>query len=196
MCCPDETLLNKDREAALGALMRQAQRPHDLTTNLFDLVALDQASPSVMPGLSMMIRPVTLADKVRSAAEVAVAGRGAALTIDIGPDVKVMAEPKELERVFVNLLTNARTHGGPNVIVRATRHADEVVVDVVDDGPGVPDDYLPSLFAPFAKRRFSGQGPGLGLAVVHQLMASFGGAISYHRAEPHGSVFTLRFAVD
>jgi C4-dicarboxylate-specific signal transduction histidine kinase len=80
--------------------------------------------------------------------------------------------------------------------VTASRLADEVIVDVRDDGPGIADEHLQDLFAPFANRQTAGQGPGLGLAIVHQLMVAFGGAISYHRADPHGSVFTLRFAVD
>ena len=196
----DSTLGKSDHDAAMGALLRQSTRLRDLSTNLFDLVALDKGAPSVMLGLSMMLGPVPLADTVRKAAAASPAADGATLTIDIAADVAadiaVLAEPIELERVFVNLLANAQIHGGPNVSVTASRLADEVIVDVRDDGPGVPNEYLPDLFAPFAKRRVAGQGSGLGLAVVRRLMEAFGGAVSYHRAEPHGSVFTLRFSAD
>ena len=200
----DDTLGTKDHDAAMGALLRQSKRLHDLWKNLFDLVALDKGAPSVMLGLSMMLGPVALADRVRKAAAAIPPADGATPTIDItidiaadvAVDVAVLAEPIELERVFVNLLDNAQTHGGPNVSVTASRLADEVIVDVRDDGAGVPDDHLQDLFAPFAKRQTAGQGPGLGLAIVHQLMVAFGGAVSYHRAKPHGSVFTLRFSVD
>lgn len=192
----DSTLAKSDHDAAMGALTRQSMRLRELSTNLFDLVALDTGAPSVMFGLSIMLRPVTLADKVRKAAEGLPPARGVApdIDIDIGDDITVLAEPAELERVFVNLLTNAQIHGGPNISVTASRLADEVIVEVCDDGPGIPNDYLQSLFAPFAKRQAAGQGPGLGLAIVHQLMRAFGGAVSYHRAEPHGSVFALRFS--
>jgi len=196
----DDALGAKDHEAAMGALLRQSKRLHDLSTNLFDLVALDKGAPSVMLGLSIMLGPVALADRVRKAAAAIPPADGATptidITIDIAADIAVLAEPIELERVFVNLLDNAQTHGGPNVSVTASRLADEVIVDVRDDGAGVPDDHLQDLFAPFAKRQTAGQGPGLGLAIVHQLMVAFGGAVSYHRAKPHGSVFTLRFSVD
>ncbi|HEY8620344.1 MAG TPA: HAMP domain-containing sensor histidine kinase [Dermatophilaceae bacterium] len=196
----DDALGAKDHEAAMGALLRQSKRLHDLSTNLFDLVALDKGAPSVMLGLSIMLGPVALADRVRKAAAAIPPADGATptidITIDIAADIAVLAEPSELERVFVNLLDNAQTHGGPNVSVTASRLADEVIVDVRDDGAGVPDDHLQDLFAPFAKRQTAGQGPGLGLAIVHQLMVAFGGAVSYHRAKPHGSVFTLRFSVD
>ena len=196
----DDALGAKDHEAAMGALLRQSKRLHDLSTNLFDLVALDKGAPSVMLGLSIMLGPVALADRVRKAAAAIPPADGATptidITIDIAADIAVLAEPSELERVFVNLLDNAQTHGGRNVSVTASRLADEVIVDVRDDGAGVPDDHLQDLFAPFAKRQTAGQGPGLGLAIVHQLMVAFGGAVSYHRAKPHGSVFTLRFSVD
>jgi len=80
-------------------------------------------------------------------------------------------------------------------VVKASRLHDEVIVEVLDDGPGVPHDEQPSLFAPFAKRGASGGGAGLGLAIAHQLMHAFGGAISFNNADPHGSVFILRFSV-
>ena len=190
----DSTLAKSDYDAAMGALTRQSTRLRELSTNLFDLVALDTSAPSVMFGLSIMLGPVKLADKVRKAAEGLSPLPGVALDIDIGDDIAVLAEPAELERVFVNLLTNAQIHGGPNISVTASRLAGEVIVEVCDDGPGIPNEYLQSLFAPFAKRQAAGQGPGLGLAIVHQLMRAFGGAVSYHRAEPHGSVFALRFS--
>jgi len=196
----DSTLGIADHELAMGALTRQSKRLHDLSINLFDLVAFDKDAPSVMLGLSMMLRPVPLADTVRKAAAASPPADGARLAIDIAidiaADIAVLAEPIELERLFVHLLANAQVHGGPNVSVTASRMADEVIVDVRDDGPGVPNEYLPDLFVPFARRGGTGQGSGLGLAIVHRLMESFGGAVSYHRAEPHGSLFTLRFSAD
>ena len=190
----DSALSVADRELAMGALIRQSTRLHDLSINLFDLVALDKDAPSVMFGLSMLLGPVPLAETVRKAAAASPPPKETRLTIDIASDIAVLAEPIELERAFVHLFANARVHGGPNVFVTARRRADEVIVEVRDDGPGVPNEYLPGLFAPFAKRRVAGQGSGLGLAVVNRLMEAFGGAISYRRAEPHGSLFTLRFS--
>lgn len=183
------TLAAADRDAAMAALTRQAERLRDLSRNLLDLSALDEGTRSVMLG------PVALQNQVRNAVTASPLADSATLTVDIAADLVVLADPAELDRVLVNLLVNAHEHGGPNVSVSARRRADEVIVEVGDDGPGVPDDYLPNLFAPFGKSRVGGQGSGLGLAIVHRLMAAFGGAISYHHADPHGSVFTLRFAV-
>lgn len=185
----DDTVTAGDRAAAMEALTRQAERFRDLSTKLSDLAALDEGAHSVI------LESVALEEHVRNAAAAAPRTDNATLTVDIDFDLAVRADPTELERVFLNLLANAHEHGGPNVSVTARRQADEVIVDVGDDGPGVPEDSLQDLFAPFAKRRTAGHGSGLGLAVVHRLMAAFGGTISYHHAEPHGSVFTLRFGV-
>lgn len=184
-----DTLTVEDRAAAMAALTRQADRLRDLSTNLLDLAALDEGTHAVMLG------PVALAEGVRHAVAASPLADSAALTVDIDADLAVLSEPIEFERVFVNLLANAHAHGGPNVWVSARRQADEVIVDVGDDGPGVPDGFLQDLFAPFGKSRTGGQGSGLGLAIAHQLMAAFGGTISYRHADPHGAVFTLRFAV-
>jgi len=71
-------------------------------------------------------------------------------------------------------------------------------VSVRDHGQGIDDADLPLVFDRFyrAPSARSLPGSGLGLAIVHRLMEAFGGAVSYHRAEPHGSLFTLRFSAD
>lgn len=193
----DNSVGAKVHEQALGALVRQSKRLRQLSTDLFDLVALDKDAPSVMFGLSMLLTPVRLADMVRKAATVLPPGDSPSLTIDIDDDIAVLAEATEIERVFVNLFANAHAHGGPNVSVAARRVADEVIVDVRDDGVGFTEVDQRSLFAPFAKRGagVEDEGSGLGLAIVQRLVEAFGGAISYCNAEPHGSVFTLRFSV-
>lgn len=183
------TLSEPDRAAAMDALTRQADRLRTLSTDLLDLAALDEGAHS------MLLVPVVLEEHVRAAAAAAPGADAVALTITVDPDLVVLADPVELERVFVNLFSNAHEHGGPNVSVSARRSGDEVIVDLTDDGPGVPHDDLENLFAPFATSRTGGRGTGLGLAIVNELMTAFGGAISYQQAEPHGAVFTLRFAV-
>lgn len=178
-----------DQALAMEALTRQADRLRALSTTLLDLAALDEGTHPVMLGA------VLLADRVRAAVTACPGIDPTKLIIDIGAGLTVLADPTDLERVFVNLLVNAHEHGGPNVSVSAHRRGAEVVVDVVDDGPGVPDDYLHRLFAPFGRSRTGGQGSGLGLAIVQRLMVAFGGTITYRPATPNGSVFILRFAV-
>lgn len=182
----DGRLSAADRDATVTALARQADRLRDLTTNLLDLAALERGPDFVI------LRPVALGAQVRAAAQAAPTIDG--LQIDIADDLEVMADPTQLERVFVNLLANAQAYGGPSVSVCARSIGDEVLTEVRDDGPGVPEAFHQSLFAPFATGRVAGGGSGLGLAIVHQLMAAFGGTIAYRPGDGGGALFTLRFA--
>lgn len=182
----DVRLPADDREATLVALARQADRLHELTTSLLDLAALDRGPAFVM------LEPVRLASALRAAVAAAPIIDG--LRIDVADDLVVMADESRLERVFVNLLANACSHGGPNVVISATSRDDEVVVEVSDDGPGVAEAFQHDLFAPFATGRVVGGGSGLGLAIVRQMMSTFGGSVSYRRAESGGAEFVLRFA--
>jgi PAS domain S-box-containing protein len=108
-------------------------------------------------------------------------------------DVLVEAHPGLVERIIVNLLSNASKYSVPagvvDVLVEA--NAAEVLVHVVDEGPGLQDDELERLFEPFYRspgsRRASGA--GLGLSVVRRIAESFGGRAWASRTEAGGSDF-------
>ncbi|MGH9106982.1 MAG: HAMP domain-containing sensor histidine kinase, partial [Acidimicrobiales bacterium] len=83
----------------------------------------------------------------------------------------VMGDPRRLQRVLVNLLDNARAHGGGAVAVRVGRRGGEAEVTVEDAGPGVPRSERGAIFERFyrgaaAGRRGGSSGTGLGLALV------------------------------
>ena len=67
-----------------------------------------------------------------------------------------------------------------------------LLVEVADDGPGIPMAAMPRLFEPFFTTAAPGQGTGLGLALCHATMERLGGSISARNGEK-GAVFTLRF---
>lgn len=70
---------------------------------------------------------------------------------------------------------------------------DYVALTVRDNGPGMDAALLPRIFEPFFTTKPVGQGTGLGLAVVHGVMRTHGGAVDVHSAPGHGSQFTLYF---
>lgn len=92
----------------------------------------------------------------------------------------VDGDPDLLRRAVDNLLANVRTHTPPGTTGTVTvhQHDHEVVIEVGDDGPGVPDDTLPRLFDRFYRVDHTGPGSGLGLAIVAQVAASHGGRVA------------------
>ncbi|MGZ6123879.1 MAG: sensor histidine kinase, partial [Myxococcales bacterium] len=114
-----------------------------------------------------------------------------ALPADLPP---VRGDEHYLSQVFLNLLSNAARAGASRVRVSARAADGSVLVEVEDDGEGIPADALPRLFEPFVTTAAPGHGSGLGLALCHASMERFGGAISARNREGvHGAVFELRF---
>jgi two-component system NtrC family sensor kinase len=106
----------------------------------------------------------------------------------------VRGEEHYLAQVFVNLMTNAARAGASRVRVSGRVADGAVLVEVEDDGSGIPADALPRLFEPFFTTAAPGHGSGLGLALCHATLERFGGAIAArNRDGARGVVFELRF---
>jgi signal transduction histidine kinase len=102
-----------------------------------------------------------------------------------------------LKRMVRNLLVNARLHGqGRPVHVEVRQQANEVVIAVEDEGPGVPEAERERIFAPFYRapgpRPPGDTGIGLGLALVRQIARYHGGDVRYLPRQPKGSRFEVR----
>jgi two-component system nitrogen regulation sensor histidine kinase NtrY len=99
--------------------------------------------------------------------------------------MRAVARADELREVLLNLLENARLAGASTVELRCARRDGRVVIEVSDDGAGVPAHVLPRLFEPHFSTRSSGS--GLGLAMSRQLVESWGGAIAIASVEGEGT---------
>lgn len=101
-----------------------------------------------------------------------------------GKPAWVLAHPMLLERIMDNLVENALRHGKPPVEVSLDTEATQVVLEVRDHGPGVPEDALGHLTQPFFRKPASGEGLGLGLALVEQVVRRLGGQLELENAHP------------
>ena len=117
------------------------------------------------------------------------------LTLQVEGDTRaeVAADREMLRRVLVNLCTNsamAANGTGGVVSFRISRDDGRVVLDVVDDGPGIPANIRARLFEPYTTTRAIGQGMGLGLAISKKIMLDHGGDIELLDT-PRGTAFRL-----
>ena len=106
----------------------------------------------------------------------------------------------ELNQVWTNLIHNAvQALGGKGEILIETRVADEekganVAVTIQDNGPGIPPDVMPRIFEPFFTTKPKGEGTGLGLGIVKQIVDKHGGRIDV-TSKPGCTRFTVRLPI-
>lgn len=170
---------------AIMRLDRQAKRMVGLLEDLLDVSRMQTRQ------LEVVLQPVELSVTAAAALNAAAPPAAKHVTVDVPEGLMVVADPAGLERVLVNLLTNAYRYGGENIRVKGEHVRGSIHLVVTDDGPGVPEDLLPHLFKPF---RAGPGGTGLGLSIVLGLIESFGGSVSYLRAQPQGAQFDVRLA--
>jgi signal transduction histidine kinase len=106
----------------------------------------------------------------------------------------VRADPSRLRQIIRNLLSNAKKYGGPNIRITGSAGEGTYVLEVADDGDGVPGRVREHLFERFVHREGDDartDSVGLGLSIVHALVVGMGGAISYDYVDGE-SVFSIR----
>ncbi len=110
------------------------------------------------------------------------------------PTLRLRGAPVLLREAVANLIDNAVRYAGRGaevtVAVRAEGHW--AVVDVSDNGPGLPADQLETVFGRFVRATHEGTGCGLGLAIVREIAERHGGSVQLQTARPHGLVALLR----
>ncbi len=166
-------------------------------------IRLDHLMAAVRDSSSeiQLIDPVPL---VREAVDLFVKGlsptdRSAEVELEcVEPAPRVHADPGRLMQVLLNLLSNAReaiarTDRDGRVLVRTGTRRDEgrswVTIDVIDDGPGIPEAFLERIFEPFFTTREDGTGYGLYLAA--QILKEHAGRITAGNNPDRGATFTL-----
>lgn len=105
------------------------------------------------------------------------------LEVDVPDDVAVLATPGALAQVLATLIENSLVHGEGTTTLRSrpSGAGGAVVVEVSDEGPGVPDDLAPRIFE---REVTSGAGTGLGLALARDLVAADGGRLELAQRRP------------
>jgi PAS domain S-box-containing protein len=114
---------------------------------------------------------------------------------------KTMADPNQLQQVFLNIILNAeqamgKAHGKGQLIVR-TRVKKEGVIEIsfTDTGPGIPKEIIGKIFDPFFTTKPVGEGTGLGLPVAYGIIKEHGGRIYALSEEGKGATFIIELPI-
>ena len=181
--------LEEQQSMLLGVIDEEAHRLDRLVTAL-----LDYARPRTAAH-----RPTDLASLVNSAADAARKAQEdpcPALRVELGDELReVPLDAERVRRALLNLIDNAlRAPGCRAVQVRAVTEGDTLLLEVRDDGEGVPEPLRDKVFAPFFTTRAAGT--GLGLAIVQNVAAAHGGTVTCGETPGGGATFSLRLPLD
>jgi two-component system sensor histidine kinase MtrB len=183
------TMLPEDLTEPLDLLSEDLHRFRELVVDLLEISRIDEGRDPIL------LERVLVGELVRRAADGA-AGRPVTMVESSAQDLVVLADKRRLERVLVNLVRNAETHGVAcrAVVVRASR--DTVTITVDDSGPGVAPERRSRVFERFARGSTAEGGTGLGLAIAQRHVRLHGGALTLGEAPGGGARFVVELPVD
>lgn len=179
-----------EKQADVRRLAAAGRSANELVEEVLTLTQLDAdaARPSTTS--------VCLRSALTEAVDVLAPEERTAITIDAPADLAVLADPRHLHQILVNLISNACKYGAAPIQLASARDGDTVQVSVSDAGDGVPAEFVPRLFDRFT-RASTGvapkrKGTGVGLYIVRQLAEANGASIRYQPNRPRGSTFVVR----
>lgn len=183
-------------QVPLGAIRRSVEVGSRLTQHLLRFAGQQAVHPQSLDLASTLKDLEVLLGTVL--------GKRVSLTLDLQPGVRlVTADPAELELALINIALNARDAlNGAGKVCFGLRNAREdelaglapgayVLIEVADDGPGIPPDILPRVFEPFFTSKPVGRATGLGLSQVLGFCVQAGGTARVHCPPGGGTVVTL-----
>ncbi|KVS14593.1 sensor histidine kinase [Burkholderia multivorans] len=166
-----------DRELAsvLDSMQRSSRKMADVTDKLL-LLAHAEATPSTL--LTQRVDLAALVSSVLEETIVLAQRRDIDLGAELGERLDVAGSGSLLSALVTNLVDNAvrYTQPGGCVTVAARRDGDTVVLDVIDDGPGIPAEARPHVFKRVYRVSSDTEGSGLGLAIVSEIAQAHGGS--------------------
>lgn len=170
----------------LDTVMRNARHLDTLQQDLLTMAATDSAQLVATP------RAVGVADHLERAA--ATASMDLETTVECPHDLRCLVQASHLDQMLTNLVSNAGKYAPGQLHLAGHRDGGRVVVEVTDEGPGVPAVFVDQLFMRFRRAHDAGgqaPGTGLGLYIVRVLAELNGGTVDYKSAAHGGASFVI-----
>lgn len=179
---------DSETRATQEVIVEAAQSMGVICDTLLNDARENALHPATVPGttdvltvLNRLLQRLDIPEQVKTAVETQ------------APVLEAGVAPAPLERILSPLLTNAARYAHSRVTVSARRIPGAVRIDVVDDGPGVPEEFRDELFQP-GRRADPGDGhdgAGLGLPLARRVARAVGGEVSYDPRHTPGARFTV-----
>src|SRR6516162_8996455 len=192
-----DKLSDGEKAELLATVIEESERLNRFIANLLDMTRLE--SGAVAPKLAPHDLSEIVGSTLQRAAKIL---RHHTVQLDLGPDVPMVSlDPVLFEQVLFNLLDNAAKYAGSGttVFIRTWRDRDSVVLQIVDEGEGIPQDDLEHIFDKFYRVPKADQirpGTGLGLAISRGFVEAMNGTIvAANRSDRRGAVFTVRLPI-
>ncbi|SDL89621.1 sensor histidine kinase [Streptomyces wuyuanensis] len=178
---------------AVELVVSETRRLNDLVENLMEVTRFDAGTAR------LVLDDVDVADQVTACID----ARAWLDAVELDAERGIMArlDPRRLDVILANLIGNALKHGGSPVRVAVRTEGEELVIEVRDHGPGIPEEVLPHVFDRFYKASASrprSEGSGLGLSIAMENALIHGGGITAANSTDGdgGAVFVLRLPRD
>lgn len=183
------------QDELLSTIQEEAERLNHFIANLLDMTRLE--SGALTPNLEAVDLADVVGSVLRRAAKVIASH---AIELDIAPGLPMARlDPVLFEQVLFNLIGNAAKYAPGALILRARGGNGVVTMQVLDEGPGLPEEDRERVFDKFYRVRARDRkraGTGLGLAIARGFMEAMGGTITAtNRGDRGGAVFTLTLPV-
>jgi two-component system, OmpR family, sensor histidine kinase KdpD len=189
----ESSLEERDKRELLKSIVEEAERLDRYIQNLLDMTRLGQGKLELQQDWEDVRDLVSAASR-----RLHLNARGVRVKLAVSSDSQLVNVHGDLmEQVFVNLLDNAARHSPANseISVSATRDVDDVVIEISDEGPGIPEADREKIFDPFYRvhERDRKSGTGLGLSICRGIVRAHGGEITAHgSASGSGAMLRLR----
>lgn len=181
-------------KSTLEDAAQNTDRLTHLANQLLSLARIESGARAITEGGAQLLDLSQLARELGLALAPLAHARGISLALEADKPVWLHGEPTLLNELLSNLVDNAIAHtpAGGNVILRVL---ETCVLEVEDDGPGIPEAEREKVFERFYRRSVQGSGAGLGLAIVGEICRAHQAHISLHQSASNGLRVRVSFIV-
>jgi signal transduction histidine kinase/CheY-like chemotaxis protein len=171
-----------------------ASRCKTILENLMAFARSNRPAKSLMDLNALLVESLsTYTERLRNA--------GVEVNLDLAPVLPAtLADPLRIVQAFGCVIDNAlralsEVKGARSLAISSKAVAGTIIVEITDNGPGIPEEILSKVFEPFFTTRQVGQGAGLGLSVAYGMVTAHAGRISLHNRPDGGARIRLEFPV-